>query len=117
MNSISTRNLIEGFEDPCYLFNGNGKGYLFLQSPNYPKDYNNTLNCSVSIEATKEICHIKMILLDFILEDSMFCNEDFVLIENSEGTEPQRLCGQHSGEEIIWKNFRAFGQVSLSINF
>ena len=104
VSSLSSRNLIESFEDPCYLFNGNGKGYLFLQSPNYPEDYNNSFNCSVNIKATKEICHIKLKLFDFILEESMFCNEDFLLVENSEVTEPQRMCGQHSGEEIILKN-------------
>ena len=84
--------------------NENVQGHLLLQSPNYPENYGDSMNCSVSMKPAKEVCFVKLKIFDFILEDSMHCNLDFLLIENSDGTEPQRLCGQHSGEEIIIKN-------------
>ena len=97
------------FDDPCQLFKWSERHHkkeiLFLQSPNYPKEYNNSLNCLARIQATKDICFLKLKFLDFILEDSLYCQNDYLLVENPRGNEePQRMCGQHSGEELVLKN-------------
>ena len=97
-------NVIRQLNDSCHLVKESDDDDLIMQSPNYPNDYYNTVDCLTNISLKKEVCYIKLILFDFILEDSMYCNHDFLLIENSENIEPQRLCGQHSGEEILLKN-------------
>ena len=107
------------FNDPCQLFNWSERTHqkneiLFLQSPNYPKEYNNSLNCSATIQAAKDICFLELKFLDFILEDSLYCQHDYLLVESLRGNEePQKMCGQHSGEKLVLKNRGKFWKFEL----
>ena len=91
-------------EDSCRLIKNDDEEHFRVQSPNYPQEYNNSIDCATSIKLSKEFCTLKLKLIDFILEDSLYCSQDFLLIENSEDTEPQRICGQHSGEDMVLRN-------------
>ncbi|CAF2639520.1 unnamed protein product [Rotaria sp. Silwood2] len=54
---------------------------LFIRSPNYPHEYENSLNCSCKIDTNKSIIEF----LDFYLEerDEMnLCSRDYLQIEN-----------------------------------
>ena len=59
----------------------NNEHRLFLRSPNYPHEYENSLNCSCQIDTKKS--HIKV--LDFYLEErdeTNLCSRDQLQIAN-----------------------------------
>ena len=100
-----SKNLVTTIKDKCKLFKKDARGNFILQSPEYPEDYNNFINCSVRIKGKKEACYIRLNLIDFILEDSLYCSQDYLLIKNSKSIdEPRRMCGQHSGKTVILKS-------------
>ena len=65
----------------------------------------NNANCTATITPKTKSCLLKLKLIDFIVEDSGYCSQDVLVLDSSlHGRESAKLCGQHSGEEIVLKN-------------
>ena len=104
-STTRSTNLVTAIKDKCNLVKKDIRGNFILESPEYPEDYNNFINCSVRIKAKKGACYIRLNLIDFILEDSLYCSQDYLVIKNSKSIdEPRRMCGQHSGKTLTLKS-------------
>ncbi|XP_065164226.1 cubilin isoform X1 [Atheta coriaria] len=63
------------------------KGYF--QSPGYPYYYPKNINCCYRFYKQRGYCKIRLIMLDFQVEDSYDCRKDYLLMNNN-----FRYCGQ-----------------------
>ncbi|XP_059084293.1 uncharacterized protein LOC131881452 isoform X2 [Tigriopus californicus] len=95
----TSNNVGPGFEVPSKPIVNCGtttqENEFILQSPGYPKDYQNLVDCYFEVIPAPNSCFLHLSLIDFIVEESLGCVEDYLELDGT------RVCGQQSGKEVV----------------
>jgi hypothetical protein len=67
-----------------------------IVSPSYPNDYPNGADCSWRVAAAPGACSLSLHFVDFIVEESSGCVDDWLSLSSVSA----RVCGQRSGQHV-----------------
>ena len=77
-----------------------------VQSPNYPNDYGNNVDCTIKVRLSAyEVVSLE--ILDFNVQHSSFCDKDFLEIRDGDPNESKliaKICGGYTKNSTDFKS-------------